>query len=237
MNHPIGIIGGMGPLATQLFYKLITEHTRAEKDQDHVEMIILSDTSMPDRTEAILSGDTETVRRQLLSDAQMLEGLGCSAIGITCNTAHYFADMIRDELRIPLLHMLDMTVAEAREKLGMTGEKAPLVGIMATDGTIRTGLYQQRLRAAGLEPWCPDRDIQGEVMHQIYDCIKAGISCDKDSFSRIDRAFRDAGCDRVILGCTELSVIKEEERLPEYYIDPMLVLAKGVIEFSGRSYK
>ena len=94
MKAEIGIIGGMGPMASELFYKMVTDHTKAEKDQDHINMIILSDTSIPDRTEAILNNDYEDVRNQMLEDALFLQNSGCKAIAVTCNTAHFFIDMI-----------------------------------------------------------------------------------------------------------------------------------------------
>ena len=81
-------------MASQLFYKMVTEMTEAEKDQDHLNMVILSDSSMPDRTKAILSGDEEEVRRKLREDLQILARCGCEAACITCNTAHYFADQV-----------------------------------------------------------------------------------------------------------------------------------------------
>ena len=98
MKNPIGIIGGMGPMASQLFYKMVTEHTAAEKDQDHINLILLSDASMPDRTGAILSHQYDGPYNQMLEDARFLENAGCKAIAITCNTAHFFADMIADKV-------------------------------------------------------------------------------------------------------------------------------------------
>ena len=167
MSGPVGIIGGMGPAASEFFYKNVIEHTKAERDQEHVDMIILNDVSMPDRTEAILSGDYEPVYSRLLSDARMLSDCGCSAIAIICNTAHYFADMLEGQIDIPILHMINGTV----------------------------------------------------------DAIELSLK------------YRAASCSHVVLGCTELSVIREQEQLPGLYIDPMQILVKRVIEFSGKCYK
>ena len=106
MDRKIGLIGGMGPMASQLFYKMVTEMTDAQCDQDHVNMIIYSDPSMPDRTSAIQSGEYKAVHDKMLSDAKALEDCGCQAIGITCNTAHFFGDMIAEEIHVPLIHMI-----------------------------------------------------------------------------------------------------------------------------------
>ena len=87
MKDAIGVIGGMGPLASQLFYKMITEHTAAECDQDHVPLLILSDLTMPDRTGAILDGKYDAPYNRLMEDAKFLEEYGCTAVVVTCNTA------------------------------------------------------------------------------------------------------------------------------------------------------
>lgn len=237
MSGPVGIIGGMGPAASEFLYKNVIEHTRAERDQEHVDMIILNDVSMPDRTEAILSGDCEPVYSRLLSDARMLSDCGCSAIAIICNTAHYFADMLEGQIDIPILHMINGTVDAIELSLKEQAGTPARVGIMATDGTIRTRLYQKAFEGRGIETWCPDADIQREVMHQIYDRVKRGLRYDRWSMERIDAAYRAAGCSHVVLGCTELSVIREQEQLPGLYIDPMQILVKRVIEFSGKCYK
>ena len=73
--------------------------------------------------------------------------------------------------------------------------------------------------------------------YQIYDCVKSGRPCDRESFALIEKEFTDNGCSLVILACTELSVIKADEDLPDMYVDPMLVLARKLIEFTGRRYK
>lgn len=232
MEYPIGIIGGMGPMASQLFYKMVTEHTAAERDQDHINLILLSDASMPDRTAAILSGQYDGPYEQLLSDARMLEQCGCTAIAITCNTAHFFADMIADKIGIPILHMI-------RETAATLAGRCPggVIGVMATDGTVQTGLYQKALTERGLTPWTPPADIQKEVMHQIYDRVKKGLPWDQESWGRIEAAYRQAGCAAVVLACTELSVIKADEGLEDWYVDPMETLARKVIETAGKTYR
>ena len=232
MEYPIGIIGGMGPMASQLFYKMVTEHTAAEKDQDHINLILLSDASMPDRTAAILSGKYDGPYAQLLADARLLERCGCTAIAITCNTAHFFADMIADKIGIPILHMI-------RETAAALASRCPggVIGVMATDGTVRTGLYQKALEAQGLKPFLPPEEIQKEVMHQIYDRVKRGLSYDGERWDRIEEAYRRGGGDAVVLACTELAVIKGDEKLGDWYVDPMETLARKVIETAGKTYR
>lgn len=232
MKDAIGIIGGMGPMASQLFYKMVTEHTAAEKDQEHINLVILSDASMPDRTGAILAGQYDGPYNQLLEDAKILENLGCRGIAITCNTAHFFADMIADKIGIPILHMIKGTAAAVAQEC-----PGGRVGIMATDGTVQTGLYQKALTEQGLEPFTPCEEIQKEVMHQIYDRIKNGQNYDAESWKKIEAEYRAAGCSKVLLACTELSVIKADEGLEDWYVDPMDTLARLVIAAAGKEYK
>ena len=92
----LGILGGMGPQATQDFYQRILDRTDAACDQEHLPTVILSDTRMPDRTSAILGGDAEGCYRRLLQDARTLEQVGCTAIAIPCNTSHFFADRLQE---------------------------------------------------------------------------------------------------------------------------------------------
>lgn len=232
MDKKIGVLGGMGPMASQLFYKMVTEMTEADCDQDHVNMIIYSDPSMPDRTSAIRSGDYGTIHDKMLNDAKALEDCGCQAIGITCNTAHFFGDMIAKEIHVPLIHMIKETV-ETIARTCPSGRAA----ILATDGTVQTGLYQKYMRDAGLTPYAPEKEVQAIVMYEIYDRIKKGKSWDSSAWKQVEASIKAAGCDKAILGCTELSVIKEESGLDDFYVDPMRILAAKVIVFSGKRLK
>ena len=223
----LGVLGGMGPQATQVFYQFVLDRTDAARDQDHLPAVILSDTGIPDRTAAILSGDTEGLYQRLLKDAKMLEQCGCTALAIPCNTSHYFADRLQSEIGVPIIHMLRETAAA----LAAQGKKRP--GILATDGTIQTGLYQRECAAVGLEAVAPDPDIQKLVMSIIYDEIKQGEKGSREKFAHIDRAIRQTGCDCAILACTELSVFATYHPLPSFYLDAMMVMAERAVEQCG----
>ena len=223
----LGVLGGMGPQATQVFYQFVLDRTDAARDQDHLPALILSDTGIPDRTAAILSGDTEGLYRRLLADARMLERCGCTVLAIPCNTSHYFADRLQSEIGVPIIHML----RETAKALAAQGKKRP--GILGTDGTIQTGLYQKECAAVGMEAVAPDPDTQKLVMSIIYDEIKQGETGSRDKFAKIDRAIRKAGCDCAILACTELSVFATYHSLPSFYVDAMMVLAERSVERCG----
>ena len=226
-EQKLGVLGGMGPQATQVFYQFVLDRTDAARDQDHLPALILSDTKMPDRTAAILSGDSEGLYSRLLADARLLETCGCTAIAIPCNTSHYFADRLQGDIGIPIIHM----IREAAAAAAAAGKKRP--AILATDGTVQSGLYQKECRALGLEPFTPEGDIQRLVMSIIYDEIKQGEQGSREKFAQIDRAVRKAGCDCAILACTELSVFATYHPLPPFYLDAMGVLAEQAVTRCG----
>ncbi len=221
MTDRLGVLGGMGPQATNTFYQFIIDRTDARTDQEHVNALILSDSQMPDRTAAILGGeeDRERVFQRLLTDARLLELAGCTVIAVPCNTSHFFLDRVQEQIGIPILHM----IRETAKVLAGQGLKRP--GILATDGTIQTGLYQKEFAAFGIETVTPRPQVQKLVMSLIYDDVKAGRDCDPEKFSAIHRELVDLGCDCGVLACTELSVFAAEHQLPHFYTDAMDVLA------------
>ncbi len=227
MEQKLGVLGGMGPQATQVFYQFVLDRTDAARDQDHLPTLILSDTRIPDRTQAILSGNTGELYQRLLRDARLLEDCGCTAIAIPCNTSHYFVDRLQGEVGIPILHMIRET---ARELAGQ-GKRRP--GILATDGTIQTGLYQRECAALGMDAVAPDPETQRLVMSIIYDEIKQGENGSREKFAHIDKAIRRMGCDCAILACTELSVFSTYHSLPPFYLDAMVVLAERAVSVCG----
>lgn len=232
MKEMLGVIGGMGPLASQLFYKLITEKTQAKQDQEHLNLLLYSDAAMPDRTLAILSGNPEEVTQRLLKDARLLEREGCKGIAITCNTAHYFVDGLEQSLRIPVIHM----IREAARKTAQTC-KGKRAAVLATQGTIKTRLYQNALEEEGVIPYIPTEDGQKRVTHLIYDCVKSGKPADMDQWKLIEQELLEADCEKALLACTELSCIREQENLGDFYLDPLEILAERCIAFMGGTIK
>lgn len=221
----LGVIGGMGPLATQVFYKRMIDRTEAARDQEHVDMMILSHASMPDRTVAIQSGDTGDVFCKLLADAKLLEENGAEVIAIPCNTSHYFWQDLQDEIRIPIIHMVRRAVEYIRDKNpGITK-----IGVLATDGTVQSGIYKKECERLGLECVTPPPAIQKIVMDIIYNQIKKGLDGSIEDFSKIDAFLQEAGCQAAILACTELSCFKETHRLRDYYVDALDVLCEDAI--------
>ena len=225
----LGIIGGMGPMASAVFYDMISSKTDASCDQENLNLILLSHAAMPDRTEAILSKDEaqiEAVRSKLYADAMFLQNAGCTAIAVTCNTAHYFVNMIEDELDIPFIHLIRETAEAVASEFG-----ARKVAVLATDGTIETRLYQDELSKRGVIAFTPKAEVQALVMHEIYECIKSGKPADEEIWQKIEEYVKAEGCEAAVLACTELSVVRKELSLGSFYFDPMDIMAERCLDF------
>ena len=229
-QYRLGVLGGMGPQATNTFYQFIIDRTDARTDQEHVNALILSDSEMPDRTTAILGSEEarNAVYQRLLADARLLETAGCTCIAVPCNTSHFFLDRVQENIGIPILHM----IRETAKALVAQGKTRP--GILATDGTIQTGLYQKEFAAFGIEAVTPSPAAQDLVMSLIYDDIKAGRDGDPQKFAAIHRDLQTQGCDCGVLACTELSVFATAHHLPPFYTDAMAVLAERSVEACHR---
>ena len=227
----LGVIGGMGPAASALFYRMVTDRTAASCDQEHIDLLLWSHAAMPDRTAALLAGRGEELYEQLLADARLLEQAGCTALAIPCNTSHVFAPQLERDLNIPFLNMIDSAAAEARRR----GWRR--VAILATDGTIRNGLYQRACAAQGIEAVVPDEATQKQVMHVIYDLVKAGREVTAADWTPLADWRKRAGCDGAVLACTELSVAREQLRLDDTWADAMLALADAAISACGGKLK
>lgn len=227
MKKVIGIIGGMGPLATADLFKKIILHTRADRDQDHLRVLIDSNTNIPDRTAAILQNGADPVP-ELTASAKGLAAQGADLLIMPCNTAHYFYDAVQSAVEIPVLHMIRLT-ARALEERGVKR-----AGLLATDGTVRTGIYQSCFQGSGIELATPSEEGQRAVMDMIYRGVKAGRRDYDASAARSAMAsLLDGGAETLILGCTELPLAVELYGLDYPVTDPTLELALGAIRAAG----
>lgn len=229
-KRTLGIIGGVGPLATMFIGEMIVRHTDAKTDQDHVEMIITNNPNIPDRTAFILGESEENPVPIIVSDAKRLQEAGAEVLIMPCNTAHSFYDEIQRGTALPVINMIHETAMYAKEK------NAKRVGILGTTGTISTGIYQAACEHFNMEAIVPNDEIQALVMSLIYDDIKAGKPADAQKWKMIQEAMEKAGCDEIILGCTELSIVRQELALTNC-IDSLLVLAEVAIKKCGYMVK
>lgn len=219
MKH-LGVIGGLGPMATAYFLELVVKMTDVKTDQEHCPVTVLSRPAIPDRTAYIMRKSKESPLPAIVEYAKELEAFGASCIAIPCITSHHFYDEFAGEVNIPVINI----VAETAAYLKAHGiEKA---GIMATTGTISTNLFQDALTKEGISFATPSKEGQQKVMHLIYDNVKAGRPVEMELFREVSDGLRKTGCQCIILGCTELSLIKRDFPLGSGYLDALEVLAR-----------
>ena len=225
-NEPLklGILGGLGPAASAYFYEMITEHTAAERDQDHIDILLSSRASTPDRTAFILGKSAEDPLPVMIRDAKYLESCNVSAIVIPCNTAHYFIDEIRRSVNVPMPSIISETVAHIK----LAGYKK--AGILATEGTIAAGSYQLECEKEGIEWEIPSESAQKDLMDIIYGGVKSGGVIDTEKFLSVCGELWDKGCDTIILGCTELSLVNRALGRDDRFTDSLEVLAHTAIK-------
>ncbi|MDO5118937.1 MAG: amino acid racemase [Coriobacteriales bacterium] len=228
MHKPVlGILGGVGPLATAYFMELLIKKTPAHTDQDHMPMIVFNDPQIPDRTAYILDHEKPNPQGEMAKVARWLEEAGSDYIAIACNTAHYFYDAINEAVSIPVVNIMEET-SERISSLVLAGSN---VGLLATEGTVESGVFQGYFERYGLRCMAPDPDGQARISHLIYDCVKANQPYDEQEFLEEAYRLRDAGCEAVVVGCTELSVIYQElERKPRWLLDSLDILADRCVQ-------
>ena len=223
----LGIIGGMGPLATADLYYKIAVHTDAATDQQHPRTVIDSNTDIPDRTDALLHGGADPTA-EMIKSAKRLVSVGAELLLIPCNTAHCFYDAVAAAVDVPVLHMLRLT-RDALVEQGVTR-----AGLLATDGTVQTRIYQTTFAGSGIELLLPEPEEQRIVMDLIYKGVKAGDpSYDVAPFRRVCEALLARGAQTLVLGCTELPPAFDFFRLGYPNTDPTLELALAAIRAAG----
>ena len=230
MNNLIGVIGGLGPKATTYFMNLVIDNTVSSSDQDNVDMLVCQYSSIPDRTSYIVGNSSESPVPKMIDCAKLLEKEGCKYIVIPCNTASYFFDEIQNNVKVEIINILKETSNVA------LSSNCTKIGLMATDGTINSRAYHKFINEDKL--FIPSDEIQKKIMTIIYDKIKKNVMISKEEFYEIIDYFKQNGCDKIILGCTELSVAyKNLELNDEMIIDSLTVLARRSVEISGKELK
>lgn len=227
-NRIIGILGGMGPEATADFFREIIRLTPAKKDQDHIPVLIYSDPRVPERTQAILYGG-ENPTPYLIKAAVTLENAGAGILAMPCNTAHYFLPRLRPEVRIPILDMIEETYRSVRSQIG----NAESVGLLATKGTILSGVYRDVFSRHGLEILVPEESDQERLQQAIFQ-IKAGSyeRAWQDTFEKIGSTLIAAGAKAVILGCTEIPLGFDVDRVDYPVVNATRVLAQAAVDWA-----
>ena len=223
----LGIIGGLGPMATAVMMEMLVSMADVSTDQEHLDCIVFNRPNVPDRTEYLLDHSKPSPAASMRESAASLEALGASYLAMPCITAHALADEIASSVSIPIINMVSETVS------CLSSAKMKKTGIMATAGTVKTGLFQSALSEAGIEPVIPDDENQNIIMDIIYKNVKAGKAADMAKFGIAAQSLFDKNCDSIILGCTELSVVKRQNQEAGWqpFIDPLEVLCGCCLSF------
>ena len=227
----LGVIGGLGPIATAHFMELVIRMTEADTDQEHLDMILYNRPSIPDRTSYILDSTKPNPLPEMIRVGNALARQGAKLIAIPCMTAHYFHRDLTRYIEAPIVHAIHETAAHLK-KHGVTK-----VGIIATDGSIRSQLFQRELEKHGIEPIIPGETAQKCVMSVIYDDVKANKPAGMDKFRYASDELREQGAQAIILGCTELSLVKRDYPIGAGYLDAMEVLAQTCVIRCGGKLK
>lgn len=230
MSFRIGIIGGMGPMAGVLLQKIVIEATPAQKDQDHIQVVCFTNPQIPDRTSSLQNDNGVSFAKELIKSGELLLGAGVDVIAIPCNTAHTKIRYLEEHLPVPIVNMVSICVSSIKSEF----PEARQIGVLATDGTIETKLYQDELATNGLKAILPDPTKQRTIMEIIYG-IKAGKKYKIDELQKIIDSLAARQADMVILACTELSLGYEKlSQNPLKIIDPLRILGKHLVNIQPR---
>lgn len=225
----IGILGGMGPEATLDLFEKIIRQTPAEHDQDHLRILIDDNPKIPDRTQAILNHGENPVPMMIESGRSLIEA-GADFIIVPCITAHLFLNKISPKLNRPILSAFDAV----SNKITNDHPEIKAIGLLATKGTIRGGVFQERLLESGIFTQVPEDHDQEQVMSAIYK-IKGdpeGLTRheNKAVLKKVSGHLIEKGSQGIIGGCTEIPLVLSPEDLPVPFFNPLSILAEAAIK-------
>ena len=223
-----GVLGGMGPDATVDFMAKVIALTPADKDQDHIRMLVDHNPKVPNRQEAIL-GDGADPGPVMAAMAQRLESSGADFLVIPCNTAYVFQASITEAVSIPLISIIDETIAAVARQ----SPDADAVGVLATDGCLKPGVYQDALQKKGISPVLPQAHELRELMDLVAR-IKGGDRSDAvgAAMSGLAKALVDHGAQAIIAGCTEIPLVLEQAELGVPLLSSTDVLAQKTVQLA-----
>lgn len=220
----LGIIGGLGPMATAYFLELIVQMTKAEEDQQHIEIFLHNCPSIPDRTEYIMGRSKENPFEKMAEIGKSLAACA-DVLAIPCITAHYFHQELQRAIgEVPLLNAIRETADYLKER------GCGCVGVMATEAVASMDLFGRELDACGIRAVSPDKEHQKLVTRLIYEDVKAGRKLEDAVFQKVREHLFGKGAEVILLGCTELSMLKKEKMTGPGFLDVLEVLAQCCVE-------
>jgi aspartate racemase len=230
MNSKVlGVLGGMGPLASAQFMVRLTQLTPATRDQEHIPTVLWSDPRVPDRTVDQPRGDADPLP-WLLRGIEGLRRAGCGAIAIPCNTAHRWYNAMREASGVPILHIVDAAAAELRRSGSGTGR----IGVMATQAALGLRLYQDRLGALGWDCIVPSQDEMDRLVTPAIRLVKLNRMADAYApLAAVASSLAQRGAGSIVLGCTEIPLGIQVGPPPELpIVDTIDALARAAIAWA-----
>lgn len=225
--YKLGVIGGMGPLATVKFYDKIVLNTEAHNDNEHIDLIVLNHSTMPDRTKCIIENKDTEFLNEIKKDLEILERIGIDVVAIPCNTSHYFYDEFKNFTNLKIINMIEETILEIKRR----GIKK--VAVFGTLGTLNSKVYNKYAKENGIEVKELSLEDKKTVMDIIYKIKETNNLESKDFVEILNRYCNDETIG--IIACTELSLLDIPENLNT--IDALDVLVNKSIEYSGAKIK
>lgn len=225
--YKLGVIGGMGPLATVKFYDKIVLNTEAHNDNEHIDLIVLNHSTMPDRTKCIIENKDTEFLNEIKKDLEILERIGIDIVAIPCNTSHYFYDEFKNFTNLRIINMIEETILEIKRR----GIRQ--VAVFGTLGTINSKVYNKYAKENGIEVKELSLEDKKTVMDIIYKIKETNNLESKDFVEILNRYCNDKTIG--IIACTELSLLDIPENLST--IDALDVLVNKSIEYSGAKIK
>lgn len=215
----------MGPMATCDLFNKVIRLTSAEKDQEHVHLIIDNNTDIPDRSAHILGHGIDPLPEMKKAVAKLIFD-GADVLAMPCNTAHYYYDQLNEfaatlNEQVRFVHMIDETANYCYKK------KYTKVLLFATKGTYGSNIYKETFEKKGLEVCYPNLEEQNHIMEAIYD-YKKGLPVNTESFKQIFLSAMKQGVLAVVLGCTELPLIFSGKEENVSFVDPTAILAESL---------
>ena len=224
----VGILGGMGPEATIDLFQKIVDATPATRNENHLRIIIDNNPKLPDRQNAILHGGPSPTPA-MIESGLLLVNAGADFIILGANTAHWFQPEMQRAVPVPILHIIEETANYVKTAL----PEIRCVGLLATTGAMKTGMFPKAFEALGIHSLAPDEKEQTVVMDSIMEFKQNGlIEVARAALLGEVEKLRQRGAQAVIMGCTEVPIILKNAEAPVPLVDPNGIMADVVVRYA-----
>ncbi|MBW6442284.1 amino acid racemase [Patescibacteria group bacterium] len=226
----IGVVGGVGPEASNKFCEFLISKKKGTCDQDKIPFVHLCNPQIPDRTDYIL-GLGKDPTPELIKTSKILENLGVDLIIVPCNTAHVFLPKVQEEIKVPIVDMEKILV----KKILLDKNHLKKIGLLTTDGALKSKIFQSYFNEVGIETILPDKyEQENLVMKSIYgkEGIKSGKKLiPKRLLTQAIKSLIERGAEAIVLGCTELPLVIKQKDFSIKVFDPMELTAREIVNY------